>query len=129
MFAGESNFFLATLIGRKKKQTEFVRPVRFGLSCAICSFRNAIRIILRSLNTVSRITVFLANDKLTSREMELLQFVAEGKANKQIAVEFAISIKTVEKHRQNVMKKLDLHDTAGMTRYAVASGIIELTCA
>jgi DNA-binding NarL/FixJ family response regulator len=62
---------------------------------------------------------------LSSREVEVLQLVAEGKANKQIARELAISIKTVEKHRQHLMGKLDLHDTAGLTRYAIAAGIIE----
>jgi len=63
--------------------------------------------------------------RLTSREVELVQLVAEGKANKQIAVDLDISIKTVEKHRQAVMQKLDIHDTAGLTRYAIAAGIIE----
>ena len=62
---------------------------------------------------------------LTSREMEVLQLVAEGKANKQVARELGISVKTVEKHRQKLMSKLDLHDTAGLTRYAISAGIIE----
>jgi DNA-binding NarL/FixJ family response regulator len=62
---------------------------------------------------------------LTSREVEVLQLIAEGKANKQTARELGISIKTVEKHRQHLMSKLDLHDTAGLTRYAIAAGIIE----
>ena len=62
---------------------------------------------------------------LTSREMEVLQLVAEGKANKETADELHISIKTVEKHRQQLMKKLDIHDTASLTRYAISTGIIE----
>ena len=62
---------------------------------------------------------------LTSREAEVLQLVAEGSANKQIAAELGISIKTVEKHRQNLMDKLKIHDTAGLTRYAIAAGVIE----
>jgi DNA-binding NarL/FixJ family response regulator len=62
---------------------------------------------------------------LTSREAEVLQLIAEGKANKQVAAELGISIKTVEKHRQHLVSKLDLHDTAGLTRYAIATGIIE----
>lgn len=62
---------------------------------------------------------------LSSREAEVLQLIAEGKANKQVARELGISIKTVEKHRQHLMNKLDLHDTAGLTRYAIAAGIIE----
>jgi DNA-binding NarL/FixJ family response regulator len=62
---------------------------------------------------------------LSSREVEVLQLIAEGKANKQVARELGISVKTVEKHRQHLMSKLDLHDTAGLTRYAIAAGIIE----
>jgi DNA-binding NarL/FixJ family response regulator len=63
--------------------------------------------------------------QLTSREMEVLQLIAEGKANKQTAAELGIGIKTVEKHRQHLMQKLDIHDTAGLTRYAIGAGIIE----
>lgn len=63
--------------------------------------------------------------KLTSRETEVLQLVAEGQANKQVAATLGISIKTVEKHRQHVMDKLNIHETAGLTRYAMAQGIIE----
>jgi DNA-binding NarL/FixJ family response regulator len=62
---------------------------------------------------------------LTTREAEILQLVAEGKPNKQIAAELCISIKTVEKHRQQVMNKLDIHDIAGLTRYAISTGVIE----
>jgi DNA-binding NarL/FixJ family response regulator len=63
--------------------------------------------------------------QLTSREMEVLQLIAEGKANKETADELGIGIKTVEKHREHLMEKLDIHDTAGLTRYAISAGIIE----
>jgi DNA-binding NarL/FixJ family response regulator len=62
---------------------------------------------------------------LTPREAEVLQLIAEGQPSKLIAYELAISIKTVEKHRQQLMDKLDIHDIAGLTRHAVAKGIIE----
>ncbi len=62
---------------------------------------------------------------LSSREVEVLQLIAEGKANKETAGELGISVKTVEKHRQHLMQKLNIHDTAGLTRYAVSAGIIE----
>ena len=62
---------------------------------------------------------------LSSREMEVLQLIAEGKANKQIAAELGISVKTVEKHRDHLMQKLNIHDTAGLTRYAIAAGVVE----
>jgi DNA-binding NarL/FixJ family response regulator len=64
-------------------------------------------------------------DRLSVREAEVLQLIAEGQANKQVAAELHISVKTVEKHRQRLMEKLNLHDTAGLTRHAIAAGIIE----
>jgi DNA-binding NarL/FixJ family response regulator len=65
------------------------------------------------------------NIDLTSRESEVLQLIAEGLPNKQIAAELGISIKTVEKHRQQVMNKLNIHDVAGLTRYAISKGVVE----
>ena len=62
---------------------------------------------------------------LSSREMEVLQLIAEGQPNKQVAAELGVSFKTVDKHRQHLMSKLDIHDVAGLTRYAIAEGIIE----
>jgi DNA-binding NarL/FixJ family response regulator len=62
---------------------------------------------------------------LTSREMEVWQLISEGMANKEIAAELGISIKTVEKHRSTLMGKLAIHDTASLTRHAIAVGIIE----
>jgi len=63
--------------------------------------------------------------KLTSREMEVLQLIAEGKANKESAAVLGVGLKTIEKHREHLMQKLDIHDTAGLTRYAISAGIIE----
>jgi len=63
---------------------------------------------------------------LTPREAEVLQLIAEGFANKQIAGELGLSVKTVEKHRQQVMHKLKIHDIAGLVRHAAEKGIIEL---
>lgn len=67
----------------------------------------------------------IATQPLTTREAEVLQLVAEGAANKQIAADLGISIKTVEKHRQRLMNRLNIHDTAGLTRHAIATGVIE----
>ena len=70
-----------------------------------------------------------ADAELTPREAEVLQLIAEGFANKQIAGELGLSVKTVEKHRQQVMQKLDIHDIAGLVRHAASKGIIEMTAA
>lgn len=64
------------------------------------------------------------SDKLSRREAEVLQLIAEGFANKQIADELSISVKTVEKHRQSMMNKLNIHEVAGLTRYAVTRGLV-----
>jgi DNA-binding NarL/FixJ family response regulator len=69
------------------------------------------------------------NVELTQREAEVLQLIAEGYANKQIAAELNLSVKTVEKHRQQVMQKLDIHNIAGLVRHAAAKGIIEANLA
>src|SRR5579864_5287538 len=66
-----------------------------------------------------------SGNRLSSREVEVLQLIAEGKPNKQVAAELGVSFKTVDKHRQNLMSKLNIHDIAGLTRYAIAEGIIE----
>jgi DNA-binding NarL/FixJ family response regulator len=62
---------------------------------------------------------------LTPREMEVFQLIAEGKANKQIAAELDIGMKTVETHRERLIVKLNIHNTAGLTRHAISEGIIE----
>lgn len=62
---------------------------------------------------------------LTSRELEVIQLIAESHPNKIMADVLGISIKTVEKHRQHLMNKLNIHDAAGLTRYAISQGIIE----
>lgn len=62
---------------------------------------------------------------LSARETEVLQLIAEGLLNKQIADRLGISAKTSEKHRYSLMDKLNIHDTAGLTRYAIAAGLTE----
>lgn len=62
---------------------------------------------------------------LTAREREVLQLIAESYNTKEVAQKLNISVKTAENHRTNLMKQLDLHDVAGLTRYAIQQGIIE----
>ena len=62
---------------------------------------------------------------LTAREVEVLQLVAEGNANKMIAHVLKLSTKTVEKHRQSLMNRLNIRDTASLTRFAVEIGLID----
>lgn len=63
---------------------------------------------------------------LTTRQREILRLIADGASTKQIAADLDVSVKTVESHRAQIMAKLDIHDTAGLVRYAIRHGISEL---
>jgi len=101
-----------------------IRQIQQGgafLSSAVCKgvldeFREALK----------RKRAESSDSRLTPRETEVLQLVAEGYANKQIADMLGISIKTAEKHRQDLMDKLNIHETASLTRYAVAQGLVDV---
>ena len=64
-------------------------------------------------------------DQLAPRERQVLQLVAEGKTSKEIAVLLGLSVKTAESYRTRLMEKLDIHDTAGLVRYAIRQGLID----
>ena len=68
----------------------------------------------------------LTEDPLTNRERQVLQLIAEGSTTKEIARELHVSVKTAESHRARIMHKLDIHNVAGLVRYAVREGIIHL---
>jgi DNA-binding NarL/FixJ family response regulator len=65
----------------------------------------------------------LPPDPLTSREREIIQRIAEGQTTKEIAAHLGLSVKTVESHRINLMRKLDIHETATLVRYAIRRGL------
>jgi DNA-binding NarL/FixJ family response regulator len=81
--------------------------------------RDAIDLFLNSSTHSSKLT-----DSLTTRQREILQLVAEGRSRKEIAVILNISIKTVEFHKAALMRELDLHNSADLTRYAIEHGLI-----
>ncbi|HXD19606.1 MAG TPA: response regulator transcription factor [Vicinamibacterales bacterium] len=66
-----------------------------------------------------------AEDPLTAREREVLQLVAEGRTTKEIAAELGLSAKTAESYRGRLMQKLEIHETAGLVRYAIRQGLIQ----
>ena len=82
--------------------------------------------------TISRVLVDaylgrkpMPEDPLTQREREVLQLVAEGNTTKQIGKILGVSAKTAESHRTRIMRKLEIHDTAGLVRYAIRRGLIQ----
>ncbi|HKW14260.1 MAG TPA: response regulator transcription factor, partial [Candidatus Krumholzibacteria bacterium] len=79
----------------------------------------------RALVDAVRTNTEMRTDLLTGREREVLQLVAEGKTSKEIASVLDVSVKTAETHRANIMNKLDIHETAGLVRYAIRHGMVE----
>ena len=77
------------------------------------------------LNTDKKDKPAAVLENLTAREREILKLVAEGNTNKKIAYHLCISLKTVEKHRSNLMKKLDLRNTAALTAYAIEKKMVD----
>jgi DNA-binding NarL/FixJ family response regulator len=67
----------------------------------------------------------ISRDPLTSRERQVLQLVGEGKSSKEVARLLGISTKTAESHRARLMRKLDIHETASLVRYAIRNGLVE----
>ena len=86
-------------------------------------FGPAVASLLR--NVVASPGASASSDFLTDREREILQLVAESYSTKEIAAKLNISVKTVDNHRTNLMRKLNLHDVASLTRYALEIGLIE----
>ncbi|GMV80558.1 MAG: DNA-binding response regulator [Planctomycetota bacterium] len=67
-----------------------------------------------------------AGGALSARETQVLGQIAEGLSNKEIAAKLGVSVRTIEKHRERIMRKLDIHSTAGLTKYAIAHGLIDM---
>ena len=89
------------------------------LSPSICG--NVVHGYLNSSAAVKSVT---PSDALTPREREVIKLIAEGNRSKDIAEDLSISIKTVEKHRSNLMKKLDMHSISNLTNYAIKNGLV-----
>jgi two-component system nitrate/nitrite response regulator NarL len=64
--------------------------------------------------------------QLTGREREVLALIAEGKSNKEIANHLGIGVRTIETHRERIMRRLDIHSVAGLTKFAISNGLITL---
>jgi DNA-binding NarL/FixJ family response regulator len=87
----------------------------------------ATEVILSKFNPGGPVTEIpeLIRERLTPREREIVQLLAEGKSSKEVASSLCISVKTAETHRANIMRKLELHSVSALVRFAVRNQIIE----
>jgi len=88
------------------------------LSPSICN-----EVVMRYLAGPDKGEITSSIDQLTTREREVMKLIAEGYKNKDVAQYLSISLKTVEKHRSNLMKKLDLHSASSITSFAIKNGV------
>jgi DNA-binding NarL/FixJ family response regulator len=125
-----------------KEHAYLAEALRAGARGYVLKSRGAVELV-EALREVARGGVYLSpglsremaesylnGDKpgaspLSARERQVLQLVAEGKSTKEVAAVLFISHKTVESHRQRIMSKLDIHETASLVRYAIRSGLIQ----
>jgi DNA-binding NarL/FixJ family response regulator len=98
---------------------DLVQAIREVLQGAIYLSPQVARAVVQAYLTKAD----LPPDPLTSREREILQRIAEGETTKEIASHLGLSVKTVESHRSNLMRKLDIHETATLVRYAIRRGL------
>lgn len=77
-----------------------------------------------TLNQFLKRTKDVSEPQLTGREREVLVQIAEGRSNKETAADLGVSVRTVETHRENLMRKLGIHSAAGLTRFAVGKGLV-----
>jgi DNA-binding NarL/FixJ family response regulator len=99
---------------------DLVRAIDEVLRGAIYLSPGISRIVVDAyLNTKTAV-----DDPLSHRERHVLQLVAEGRSTKEVALELGVAFKTVESHRTRLMRKLDIHNTAGLVRYAIRRGLV-----
>jgi DNA-binding NarL/FixJ family response regulator len=98
---------------------DIVQAIRDALQGAIYLSPRVANAVVQAYLTRST----LPPDPLTSREREILQRIAEGQTTKEIAARLGLSVKTVESHRINLMRKLDMNETATLVRYAIRRGL------
>jgi DNA-binding NarL/FixJ family response regulator len=118
--AGAIGYLLKRASGKELR--EGVRAASTGQSYFSSEVLGAVR--ERARQTPERRHVEDPRSILTGRETEILQLIAGGSSNREIAETLSISVKTVDTHRMHLMTKLDIHDVAGLTRYSIRKGLI-----
>jgi DNA-binding NarL/FixJ family response regulator len=118
--AGASGYVLKSVADR-----DLVDAVRAAMRGEPFLYPGAMTPLIEEYLRQARDEPTIREDPLTPREREVLKLIAESRSTKQIAAALVISEKTVERHRENMLDKLGMHDRVELTRYAIRSGLIE----
>jgi DNA-binding NarL/FixJ family response regulator len=118
--AGASGYVLKSAIDR-----DLVEGCRAAMRGEPFFYAGAVRALIRDHLERVREGDILSGDPLTERESEIVKLIAEGHTSREIAELLVISERTVERHRENVLEKLDMRDRVELTRYAIRRGLVE----
>jgi DNA-binding NarL/FixJ family response regulator len=131
MYDNEQYFFEALRIGasgyvlKSGADRDLVQACRAAIRGEPFYFPAGVAALVRDHRERSRHRRANGDDLLTPRELEVVKLVAEGSTSREIATALAISAKTVERHRANILEKLGMRDRVELTRYAIRRGLIE----
>jgi len=116
----------AGYVPKRAAPEELLRAIRAAATGEVYLYPSLAKLLVTDYLSQEHAPAEKANlDGLTDRERQVLTYLAEGTTNEEIAVSLVISPKTVERHRENIMRKLNMHSRAELVRYAIRKGIIE----
>jgi two-component system response regulator NreC len=111
-------------VPKRAAPEELLTAIRAAASGQVYLYPSLAKLLVRDFLEGGRASLEQAASDLTDREQEVLTYLAEGANNSEIAASLVISPKTVARHRENIMRKLNLHSRAELVRYAIRKGII-----
>jgi PAS domain S-box-containing protein len=115
---------ICTDVSTQKQALESLSQASLKHRSVLSKLREAVSVIEDFLHTEEPGAKVHQDDRLTPRQREILHLIARGFATREIAVQLHVSVKTVESHRAQLMQRLNIHDVAGLTRYAIRTGLV-----
>jgi two-component system response regulator NreC len=112
-------------VPKRAAPEELLTAIRAASIGQVYLYPSLAKLLVRDFLDGGRATVEQTSSDLTDREQEVLTYLAEGASNEEIAASLVISPKTVARHRENIMRKLNLHSRSELVRYAIRKGIIK----
>lgn len=109
----------------QRQALEALRQATDKHRSVLSNLRDAVGMIENFLRTEEPTASAKQDDRLTPRQREILHLIARGFATREIATQLHVSTKTVESHRAQLMQRLNIHDVAGLTRYAIRTGLVQ----
>ncbi len=120
LYAGASGY-----IPKRAAPDDLVAAIRAVAEGNVFLHSSLARFLMKDVAEQKLTPAAEGDDGLTARELEVLTLIAEGRTSREIAEELVISIKTVERHRENIMRKLDIHNRVELVKYAIKRGLIQ----